>query len=171
MRWVAERGRLSRHTLTRGARWRRERGMKSSGGGPSVGETADPGSASRAACPTIRSLRLGCVFAGSYTFGSFSFPAANFFARYQTRSRNNSVLLFFLPPFRALSARSSNGTGFFARGKSGRAARTILEEHVHPCEREPKSWARSRGRTRAPLSPSWKLALPTSNRLVLEQSS
>lgn len=32
---------------------------RGSGGGPSVGETVDPGSASRAACPTIRSLRWG----------------------------------------------------------------------------------------------------------------
>jgi len=31
-----------------------------SGGGSPVGETVDPGSASRAACPTIRSLCWGC---------------------------------------------------------------------------------------------------------------
>lgn len=56
-----------RGTLT--GRWKRGRkaeGVRYSGGGSSVGETVDPGSASRAACPTIRSLCWGvaviCLF-------------------------------------------------------------------------------------------------------------
>lgn len=52
---------LSRHT-DRKVEKREEKagGVRYSGGGSSVGETVDPGSASRAACPTIRSLCWGC---------------------------------------------------------------------------------------------------------------
>lgn len=130
-------------------------------GGSSVGETVDPGSASRAACPTIRSLSWGCR--GVICPFFFSARKLSLISLVQ----ETSVFPLSLP-FPSLSGASGVHV---CRVVSGRKkwARYLCQDntgkHVHPCEREPKSVLR--GTVHAALPPSWKLVLLTSNRLVL----
>lgn len=127
--WLVQ-GVVAAHWQEGGKEGGKQGEVRYSGGGSSVGETVDPGSASRAACPMIRSLYWGvaviCLF-------FFSTRKLSLISLVET-SQISSLSSFFLGHFRArLSDRVLSGK------KSRRLYQDNTGEHVHPCERELKS--------------------------------
>lgn len=133
---------LSRHTDRKVEQREEGRGIvRYSGGGSSVGETVDPGSRSRAACPTIRSLCWGvaviCLFFFLCTQAELDIARSG--GRFPLFI---SLCLSLFSSFSSfpLPACTSVGSCLIGGKKWARyLCQDNTGEHVHPCEREPKS--------------------------------